>query len=113
MRSRSPRSPQSGNLSWRLPSRRLAAPAKGNGRLQVQVRRCFIAHGPTISASTIYDWAYARGQVRRYYAVYRILREIAEQVGRAPTTGRPWLWRLKAPETIESVLPGAYRTKRQ
>jgi hypothetical protein len=26
---------------------------------------------------------------------HRILREIAEPIGRAPTIGRPWLWRLK------------------
>jgi hypothetical protein len=31
------------------------------------------------------------------YSVWRILREIAEPVGRSRGPGRPWLWRLKAP----------------
>ena len=75
-------------------SRRLPAPAKGNGRLQVQVRRAFLIHGPVVSATTIYDLAYPR-RPRRYYPVYRVLREIAVQVGRAPRIGRPRLWRLR------------------
>jgi hypothetical protein len=29
------------------------------------------------------------------WSVDRILRVIAEPIGRAPTIGRPWLWRLK------------------
>jgi hypothetical protein len=32
---------------------------------------------------------------RHYWSVYRILIGIAEPIGRAPTIGRPWLWRLK------------------
>jgi hypothetical protein len=31
------------------------------------------------------------------WSVHRILREIADQIGRAPTIGRPWIWRLKTP----------------
>jgi hypothetical protein len=27
--------------------------------------------------------------------VHRILRQIAEPIGRAPTIGRPWIWRLR------------------
>ena len=33
---------------------------------------------------------------RHRWGVYCVLREIAEFVGRATTTGRPRLWRLKA-----------------
>jgi hypothetical protein len=29
--------------------------------------------------------------------VHRILRVIAEPIGRAETIGRPWLWRLRNP----------------
>jgi hypothetical protein len=29
------------------------------------------------------------------WSVHRILRQIAEPIGRADTIGRPWLWRLK------------------
>jgi hypothetical protein len=29
------------------------------------------------------------------WSVHRILRQIAEPIGRAPTIGRPWLWRLR------------------
>jgi hypothetical protein len=31
------------------------------------------------------------------HSVWRILRQIAEPIGRAPTIGRPWLWQLKEP----------------
>jgi hypothetical protein len=29
------------------------------------------------------------------WSIVRILRQIAEPIGRADTIGRPWLWRLK------------------
>ena len=78
--------------------RRPPAPAAGRGRMQVAIRRAFIVHGPVVSSSRVYDWVFARkrklSQLRRH-GVWRILREIADQVGRAPTIGRPWLWRLK------------------
>jgi len=36
---------------------KLAAPAKGRGRLQVQIRRAFIsADGQALSATEIYNW---------------------------------------------------------
>ena len=51
------------------------------------------------SSSEIYDWCYARRRNRVFWDqrlnVWRILREVAEPVGRAETIGRPWLWRLK------------------
>jgi hypothetical protein len=31
------------------------------------------------------------------WSIVRILREIADPVARAPTIGRPWLWRLRDP----------------
>jgi hypothetical protein len=89
-------------LSYPNLQRRPHAPNKGRGRLQVQIRRAFAIHGPVVSSSQTYDWAYARQpRLRRSLAhrhsVFRILREIAEPVGRAPTIGRPWLWRLRVP----------------
>jgi hypothetical protein len=57
--------------------------------------------GPEVSAAVIYDWARARGRrrinQRQRHSVWRILRQIAEPIGRADTIGRPWLWRLKSP----------------
>jgi hypothetical protein len=79
--------------------RRPHAPNKGRGRLQVQIQRAFMAGGPVLSASVIFDWAYARGRGRlqsnRRWSVHRILRERCEPVGRARSRGRPILWRLR------------------
>jgi hypothetical protein len=86
------------NLRKRPPS-----PAKNRGRLQVQIRRAFIATGSDMLTSTVvYDWAYPRrrpGQMPLglYWSVLRILRVVAVPVGRAPTIGRPILWRLREP----------------
>jgi hypothetical protein len=94
-------SPSRNKARLRNLRRRLPAPAKGRGRLQVQIRRAFVGR-PMLSSSQVYDTCYARqrvfgqrlGQMERW-SVIRILREIAEPVGRAPTIGRPWLWRLR------------------
>jgi hypothetical protein len=79
--------------------RRLPAPAKGRGRLQRQIARCFVVFGPVVSSSRLLDWCYTRNpRVRQSrghrWSVVRILRQIAEPVGRAETIGRPVLWRL-------------------
>jgi hypothetical protein len=85
--------------------RRPHAPAAGRGRLQVQIRRAFVGHRLRTS-SQIYDWAYARNRRRpnqcRRHSVRRILLQIAEPIGRAPTIGRPWLWRLRDSDRTES-----------
>jgi hypothetical protein len=73
------------------------APAAGRGRLQVQIRRA-LACNEIVSSSQVYDWCYARRRrlnQRKIHSVWRILRVIADPIGRAPTIGRPWLWRLK------------------
>jgi hypothetical protein len=58
-----------------------------------------MAGGNELTSSQVYDWAYARNRRRpnqcRRHSVRRILREIAEPIGRALTIGRPVLWRLK------------------
>jgi hypothetical protein len=61
--------------------------------------RAFITHGDVVSASDIYRWC-ERWQQRRFgmperWSIVRILEPIAVRVGRAETTGRPWIWRLR------------------
>jgi hypothetical protein len=53
-----------------------------------------------VNTSTVYAWCYPRNRrlnQRKRHSVWRILRQIAEPIGRADTIGRPWLWRLKSP----------------
>jgi hypothetical protein len=89
--------------------RRPHSPAAGRGRLQRQLCRAFMAGGNELTSSQVYDWAYARNRRRpnqcRRHSVRRILRQIAEPIGRAPTIGRPWLWRLKTPAADMSSAP--------
>jgi hypothetical protein len=90
-------------------SRRLAKPALHNGRVQKRILRAFIA-SPTsaLSTSEIVQWSHAlalhQGKTSRRQRLNhcRAVRHAAEhlglvRVGRAPTIGRPWLWRLKTP----------------
>jgi hypothetical protein len=84
--------------------RRPYSPNKGRGRLQRQIRRCFALFGPEITSSRLLDWCYARNpRARRSqghrWSVLRILRTIADPIGRAETIGRPVLWRLKDTHT--------------
>ena len=74
------------------------SPNKGRGRLQRQIARCFVVFGPEVSSSRLLDWCYARDpRVRHRWSVVRVLRQIADPIGRAETIGRPVLWRLKTP----------------
>jgi hypothetical protein len=77
------------------------SPNKGRGRLQVQIRRAFVGR-EVLTSSEVYDSCYAKRrmlgqQIDRPYrwSVVRILRTIADPIGRAETIGRPVLWRLK------------------
>jgi hypothetical protein len=77
--------------------------------LQVQIRRAFLGHH-LLSSSQVYDYALARvrgdtWRRRHRWSVIRVLRQIAEPIGRAPTIGRPWLWRLKTPGADISSAP--------
>ena len=94
------RSPSADMGRLRNLQRRLPAPAKGRGRLQVQIRRCFIVCGPIVTSSRIYDWCYARDRRRAHsqamrWSVRRILDVACDRLGRAETIGRPILWRLR------------------
>jgi hypothetical protein len=83
------------NLSRRPPS-----PSKGRGPVQRGVRRALIVRG-IASTSEIMPWCYrTRGRDRRERenrsrAIRLAADKIAVRVGRAPTIGRPWLWRLR------------------
>jgi hypothetical protein len=84
------------------------APNKGRGRLQVQIRRAFVGR-EVITSSEIYDSCYAKRrmlgqQIDRPYrwSVLRILRTIADPIGRAKTIGRPVLWRLRTKNSSET-----------
>jgi hypothetical protein len=96
-----PREPSHGRAAF--PNLQLAphAPNAGRGRLQRQIARAFIGH-PLRSSSEVYDWCYARDRSRTRseamrWSVRRILKVVADRVGRADTPGRPWLWRLRDP----------------
>jgi hypothetical protein len=81
---------------------RPAKPALGRGRLQVQVRRAFAIGGAELTSAQVYDACYAKKRLlgerisqRHCHSVWLILRRVADQIGRAPTRGRPWIWRLR------------------
>jgi hypothetical protein len=66
-----------------------AAAHAGRGRLQVQIRRAFDTSRGVLSTSQIFDWTYAshRAYGQRIpcwhrWSVSRILRQIAEPIGR-------------------------------
>jgi hypothetical protein len=81
--------------------RRPHAPNAGRGRLQRQIRRAFVGRA-LLTSSEVYDSCYAKKRAfgerisqRHRHSVWRILRTIADPIGRAVTMGRPVLWRLK------------------
>jgi hypothetical protein len=87
--------------------KRPPAPSKGRGPVQVRIRRAFVASGAEVlSSSAIYDWTHARRRRGRHksmpFGIYsitlRTLRMMCDPIERAPTIGRPWLWRLRNSE---------------
>jgi hypothetical protein len=84
------------------------APAKGRGRLQRQVRRVLIVHGPQFTSRELYAWAYPRRKGRELsswdrWKAKRLCAQYCDPVERVAPNG-PWLWRLRS-ET-SPVLPG-------
>jgi hypothetical protein len=105
-------------MSWKnYPNlaKRPYAPAKGRGRLQTQVRRALIVHGPLVTTSQLLDWAYARNRRRStgwdHSKVMRICAEHCDRIGRGSSIGRPILWRVRNSEGAQSspALPGEAR----
>src|SRR5262245_9187136 len=83
-------------------ARRPASPATGNGRIQRQITRSFIAQATdTRTTAQILDWVYpARSGPLKHcqkYAVWRRLVEMCDRLGRTTDPGKPYVWRLKAP----------------
>jgi hypothetical protein len=76
-------------------------PALGRGRVQRSVRRAYLALNATeLSTTVLLDWAYPRRRpgflaCGLYRSLYRACALYCVRVGRAPTAGRPWLWRLR------------------
>ena len=78
-------------------ARRPHAPNKGRGRLQRQVQRALLVHGPLVTTSQLLDWAYPRNRRRPSWdhtKVRRIVAEHCDRIERGRTRGR-WLWRLR------------------
>ena len=77
------------------------APNACRGRIQVQVRRAFLAAGDVVLSTTeVFNFTFARARRihwrrRHRWSVIRVLDQLCHRVGRAPTIGRPWLWRLR------------------
>jgi hypothetical protein len=62
-----------------------------------------LAAGGTATTTAVLDWVYVRRRLHRrwfpnggdYAHVRRRLDEIADRVGRAPSIGKPIVWRLR------------------
>jgi hypothetical protein len=79
-------------------AKRPHAPNKGRGRLQVQVRRALLVHGPLVTTSQLLDWAYPRKRRRPgwdHTKIWRIAAEHCDRIGRGATRGRPIVWRVR------------------
>jgi hypothetical protein len=77
------------------------APNKGRGRLQIQVRRCFLGYRFR-TTSQVFDYALVRvrgdgWRQRQRWSVVRVLRVIAEPIRKVPPHNA-WLWRLRNTE---------------
>jgi hypothetical protein len=78
------------------------APNTCRGRIQVQVRRAFLAAGDAVlSTSEVFDFTFARTRrVHRHrrhrWSVIRVLDQVAERVGRDRAHGAI-IWKLKEP----------------
>jgi hypothetical protein len=77
-------------------------PALGNGRLQRQVRRAFLALDGPLSTSELLEWTYTRKRMLgnqitdgHRWSMRRVCEAQCDRVGRAKTIGRPIIWRLK------------------
>ena len=73
---------------------RPAKPSLNNGPVQRAARRALQALGEA-STSEVAAWTHRKPTRRRTRHTRVVLGRIAEIVGRAPTIGRPWLWRLR------------------
>ena len=82
----------------------MAAPKPRTGRLQRQVRRCFMALGSTVRTSDLADWCWAEQRLHgRPITRWQRLStaRAAKSVGAAPVSRgyREWLWQLRKPNS--------------
>jgi hypothetical protein len=76
-------------------SLRPARPSFNRGPVQRRAKRALLVLG-TASTSTITQWTHRRPTPGITRSTRRALEQIgAVRVGRAATTGKPWLWRLR------------------
>ena len=73
---------------------RPAKPSLNRGPVQRRARRALLVLGEA-STSEVAAWTHRKPTRRRTRHTRVVLGRIAEIVGRAPTIGRPWLWRLR------------------
>jgi len=77
--------------------KRPSRPNANRGRIQVAIRRSFIAANSDVrSSSQIYDWTHFRNRrmtPNLYWSVLRVLRWVATPIGR--TKRGAILWKLK------------------
>jgi hypothetical protein len=61
-----------------------------------------------VSSSQLYDWCFPRQRKVKSellrYGVWCVLQTVADPIGRAPTRGRPLIWRLR-PDIAERSPP--------
>jgi hypothetical protein len=71
------------------------------GRMRRQLERAFMAMpGQDLDTGTLCRWVWAhrdRFRTGECERLRRIVRELADPIGRASSKGRPWLWRLREP----------------
>jgi hypothetical protein len=91
--------PTHGHDAWvKNPGLRLGiGKSKGRGRIQIAVRRAFIAHGDVITSSDVYRWCRGNGVFGQWerWSITRVLMTMADRVGHGTGRGRPWLWRKR------------------
>jgi hypothetical protein len=83
---------------------RPSKPAQGRGRVQIRIRRAFIASGAEVlTSSEIYNWTHPRSRLEdktlpagTYNRTSRTIAVMCERLSPYPSTGRPVLWRYKS-----------------
>lgn len=86
------------------------AGSRGRGRIQLAVKRAFVAAGTsTLTTSDVFDYALARHRKdgwrqQQRWSVVRVLRQMCDPIGRDRRYGAI-IWRLKTPAADTSSAP--------
>src|SRR5262245_59914368 len=86
------------------PPPRPPQPKLGRGHIQLAAKRLFCIQD-AITTAELVDWAYcARTEPLKSYHYKDCRRALtsigAVRIGRAASTGRPWIWTLPIPEAL-------------